>query len=249
MFWAILLGYLLTIIIGLYLTAQRNWTKFAIVAFGISRAYFYTAPPIRYGYHGLGELSQLINFSLTIGLGAYYVQAMNFSWEAAIVLLPLGFMMFSMITINEIPDEKEDKQGGKNNLVVLFGASRAVWFYGLSMSCAYLIILIAPLFHLASSWIYMSLLTFPWFLKAFLIARKNYQNALRLAPANMLTIKIHNVTGILLILAYAFNGYLKNGSYRQLVLPGILLLVLYLPVALAIFFNIVPLKPVPVAED
>jgi hypothetical protein len=81
-------------------------------------------------------------------------------------------------------------------------------------------------------------------LKAFFIALKNYQNALCLAPANMLTIKIHNLTGILLIIAYSIQGYLKHHSYQPLLLPLILLVVLYLPVVLTIFFNIVPLKPV-----
>ena len=59
----------------------------------------------------------------------------------------------------------------------------------------------------------------------------------------MLTIKIHNLTGILLIFAYFIDGFLKHGSLRQIILPLILLIVLYLPVALTIFFNYVPIKP------
>ena len=66
--------YLLTIIIGLYLCAVQTWWILAFGLFGMGSSYFYTAPPIRYGYRGFGEISQLINFSFTIGLGAYVVQ-------------------------------------------------------------------------------------------------------------------------------------------------------------------------------
>ncbi|HQQ88437.1 MAG TPA: prenyltransferase, partial [Smithellaceae bacterium] len=66
--------YVLTMIIGLYLCAARTWWLLAFGLFGMASSYFYTAPPIRYGYRGFGEFSQLVNFSLTIGLGAYVVQ-------------------------------------------------------------------------------------------------------------------------------------------------------------------------------
>lgn len=72
MAWAFTLGYLITIILGLYLTIARSWIVLAFGIFGVGCAYFYTAPPIRYGYRGFGELSQLINFSFTIGPGCFF---------------------------------------------------------------------------------------------------------------------------------------------------------------------------------
>jgi 1,4-dihydroxy-2-naphthoate polyprenyltransferase len=158
-------------------------------------------------------------------------------------LLPLGFMMFSMITINEIPDEKDDSNGGKNTLVVKLGALAGVWLYGLSFLIAYIIIFISPFFQLTSYWNYLALITFPWFVKAFYIALKNYQIPIQLSSANVLTIKIHNLTGILIISAYIIDGYLRYGSLNQMIIPIMLLFVLYLPVALTIFFNYMPIKP------
>ncbi|NOZ61346.1 MAG: 1,4-dihydroxy-2-naphthoate octaprenyltransferase [Calditrichaeota bacterium] len=237
------LGYFLTILIGLFLSAERGWIVFAIGAFGMACAYFYTAPPIRYGYHGLGEISQLINFSLTIGLGAYFVQAHSFSPEAALVVLPLGFMMFSMITINEIPDEAQDRDGRKRTLVVIFGAKTGVFLYALNMIIAYLIIILIPLFKIASFWIYLSLVTLPWLTKAIAVATKNFRDPQKLAPANLLTIRIHNLTGILLIIAYLIEGYQRQAQLAPMIVPIILLVVLYFPVALTVFFNVMPLKP------
>ncbi len=230
--------YVITIILGLYLSFARGWQVFVIGAFGMGCAYFYTAPPIRYGYRGWGEISQLVNFSLTIGLGAYFVQAGALSTEAIWVLLPLGFMMFAMITINEIPDEKEDRASGKNNLVVRFGKKTAVMLYGFSMLIAFLIIGFAPILSTAPHWIYLSFLTLPWFVKAFRILSKNYNDPLKMSPANMLTIRIHNIVGILLILAYLIHGMARWGNNYQVWGAIVVLIVLYLPVALTIFFNV-----------
>ncbi len=243
MYRVFMTGYLITIILGLYLTVERGWWVLIIGGFGMGCAYFYTAPPIRYGYRGFGELSQLINFSLTIGLGAYYVQAKNFSWEAAWALLPLGFMMFAMITINEIPDEAEDRAGGKKNLVVLFGKKAAVWLYGISMMIAYLIVIITPILKITSYWIFLSLLTLPWFIKAFSILYRNYQDAQQMSPANMLTIRIHNLTAILLIAAYLLDGILSGQKISFILGAIIILIVLYIPVALTIFIPMLSVKP------
>jgi 1,4-dihydroxy-2-naphthoate octaprenyltransferase len=236
-------GYLITIGIGLVLVATRGWQVLFFGVFGVWCAFFYTAPPIRYGYRGFGELSQLVNFSLTIGLGAFFVQSQYISWDAMYVLLPLGFMMFAMIIINEIPDENDDRTGGKRNLVVIFGREKSVWFYGLSMLSAYLILILAPLIGSASWWVYCALVTLPWFFKALRILIKNYNHDAKMSPANMLTIRIHNISGILLCLAYIIHGVDKGNDVRQMVIPIVMLIILYFPVALTIFFNIVTLKP------
>ncbi len=232
---AFLFLYVLTCVAGGFLTVMRGWPVLAFGLFGMLSAYFYTAPPIRYAYRGFGEVSQLLNFSLVIGLGAYYVQAQGLSWEAAFAVLPLGLMMFAMITINEIPDSQSDGTGGKRTLVVRFGRSAGVWFYGASGALAYLAILVCPLFGLTTFWTYVSILTFPMFAKAFLVLRRNYMNAAAMAPANMLTIRAHNLMGILLIAAYVVRGVTSQRPPGQMIAPLAVLLVLYLPVAVTIF--------------
>lgn len=243
MYRVFMTGYFITILLGLYLTVLRGGWVFIIGGFGMGCAYFYTAPPIRYGYRGFGELSQLINFSVTIGLGAYYVQVQDFSWEAMWALLPLGFMMFSMITINEIPDDAEDRAGGKKNLVVLFGKKPAVWLYGISMMLAYLIVIVTPILGITSYWIFLSLITLPWFIRAFSVLHRNYNDTQKMSPANMLTIRIHNITGILLIAAYLIEGMLGGRKLTSILGAILVLIVLYLPVVLTVFFPIIPVKP------
>ncbi|HRS90395.1 MAG TPA: prenyltransferase, partial [Smithellaceae bacterium] len=214
--------YLLTIIIGLYLCVARTWWVLAFGLFGMASSYFYTAPPVRYGYRGVGEISQLVNFSFTIGLGAYVVQALSLSWEAFWVLSPLGLMMFAMIVINEIPDRKDDAAAGKNNLVVLLGVKKSVWIYAAAMIAAYLVILFTPVFHLTSYWIYLALFTLPWS---------------ALAPANLLTIRAHNLTGILLIVAYLIRGIQNNHDLLIALFVVFILSGFYIPAAIFVFLK------------
>ena len=233
--------YVLTALIGLWLTLERGWPVLAFGVFGLASSCFYTAPPVRYAYRGWGEVSQLVNFSLTIGLGSFYVQAQALSWRAVPVLLPLGFMMFSMITVNEIPDAGEDEAGGKRNLVVIFGRRAGVRLYAAGMLAAYALILAAPWVGAASWWIWLALLPFPWFLKALAVLRQHWLEPAALAPANLLTIRIHNLTGILLIAALlvpdagrAAVGAAPAGAAAVLwALP--VLAALYAPVAALVF--------------
>ncbi len=231
------LFYLITIIIGLYLCAVQTWWIIVFGLFGMGSSYFYTAPPIRYGYQGFGELSQLINFSLTIGMGAYVVQTASFSWEAFWMVLPLGFMMFAMIIINEIPDRPDDAAAGKNTLVVIFGADRAVWLYGFAMLTAYAIIVLAPLFGVAGIWIYPAVLTLPWTIEAFRILQKNVSDPARLVPANLLTIRVHHLTGMILIIAYLIHGLQNQREFQSVWFVLMMLAVFYLPAAVSIFFG------------
>ena len=226
--------YLVTIAAGLYLTVIRGWPVLVFGLIGMFSAYFYAAPPLQYGYHGLGELSQLVNFSLVIGLGAFYVQAERLSWEAVFALLPLGLMMFAMITINEIPDARSDENARKRTLVVRLGQLWGVRLYGAGMILAYLTVLCCPLLGLTSYWTYLAFLTVPWFIQAFVVLRKNYSEPVSMSPANMLTIRIHNLTGLLLVGAYVVQGGIDRRGLDRMVIPAAVLLLLYLPVALTL---------------
>jgi len=227
--------YLVTIAVGLYLTALRGWTVLVFGLFGMACSYFYTAPPIKYAYHGLGEISLLINFGSTIGLGSYYVMAESLSGEAFWATLPLGIMMFSMITINEIPDYEEDRGGGKLTLVARFGREAAVGLYILSLALAYLALIGAAL----AGWIppisLMALMTLPLALRSLRLLIKEYRHPGRMAPANLDTIKVHNLTGILLILAYGLYGLALGRPMAPLAFSLAWLALLYAPVAKVVF--------------
>ncbi len=94
----------------------------------------------------------------------------------------------------------------------------------------------------ASYLIYLSLLTTPWAIKAFNILYRNYHDPLKMAPANLLTIRVHNLMGIFLIGAYFIKGLVSQGTIGHFWIALLTLLIMYIPVALTVFFNVIPLE-------
>ena len=222
--------YIIAIGIGVFLGMMRGAFIFLLLVIGFFCAYFYTAPPIRFGYRGLGEMAQLLCFGPGIGIGAYYVQAQRISWEAFWGTLPFGIMLFSMITINEIPDYDEDQKGGKLNLVARFGREAGVWLFILSLLSAYGAIVLGVVLGRIPVLGLISLVTLPIAYKTISILRAFYQEPIKMAPANLGMICTHNFTAILLVLAYFIEGF-KSGALIASFLPVIILIILYIPIA------------------
>ena len=201
--------YLVGITITVYLTVAIGWPILIFAAIGIFSSVFYTVPPIRYGYRGFGELSLLVNFGPVICLGAFYVQTRSIEWEPFIISLVPGFLMWSMIVINEIPDYEEDRQAGKLNLVARLGRAPGVILYVAGLVCAYAVILLSAVSGITSFAALPGLLSLPLAYDSVRILRENYLDRMKMAPANLATIKVHALTLICLIVGYLVAGALS----------------------------------------
>jgi len=224
------LFYFIAIGIGVFLGVVRGPFILLLLAIGFFCAFFYTGPPIRFGYRGLGEMAQLFCFGPGIGIGAYFVQAQRISWEAFWGTLPFGIMLFSMITINEIPDYFEDRRGGKLNLVARFGRETGVWLFIASLLSAYAVISVGVILGRIPVFGLVSLLTLPIAYKTISILKAYYREPMKMAPANLGMICTHNFTAILLALAYFIEGFRPDALIPSF-LPMIVLIILYIPVA------------------
>jgi len=221
--------YLIAIGIGVFLGVMRGPFILLLLAVGFFCAYFYTAPPVRFGYRGFGELAQLLCFGPGIGIGAYFVQTQRISWEAFWGTLPFGIMLFAMITINEIPDYFEDRRGRKLNLVARFGRKTGVWLFIASVLSAYAAISVGVILKRIPILGLISLLTFPIAYKTISILKAYYQEPMKMAPANLGMICTHNFTAILLALAYFIEGFRPDALIPSF-LPLVILSILYIPV-------------------
>ncbi|MEI6313775.1 MAG: prenyltransferase [Syntrophus sp. (in: bacteria)] len=195
-----------TIFIGLYLTYVCGVTVLILGLIGMASSVFYTMPPVKFGYRGCGELGLLVNFGPVILLGSYFVQAGRLAWEPLLVSLIPGFMMWSMIIINEIPDYEADRGGGKNNLVVLFGRKTAVVLYAGGLLLAYLTPLLGIYLQLLSPYTLLSWTSLPLAWRSINILTRYRDDPIRMAPANLAMIKVHALTGAALIVAYLLQG-------------------------------------------
>ncbi|MBN2255774.1 MAG: prenyltransferase [Deltaproteobacteria bacterium] len=208
-FAASILCFIVTGIIALYLTVAVGWAILVFAAIGVASSVLYTMPPVKYGYRGFGELGLLINFGPVICLGAYYVQTTSLGREPFIISLVPGFLMWSMIVINEIPDYEEDRNAGKMNLVARFGRVAGIGLYAAGLIGAYGTIIIAAWTRATSPGVLLGLLSVPVAVSAFRVLMKNYMNRLAMAPANLATIKVHFLTLMCLIMGYLGTGFLR----------------------------------------
>ena len=76
------LCFLLSAAVGAFLFWRCGWPVLVFGAVGALSGYFYTAPPLRLGYRGLGEILAGLNVGPLAVLGSYYVQAATLSWGA-----------------------------------------------------------------------------------------------------------------------------------------------------------------------
>lgn len=205
---AAVICYLLALVIAVYLTVAVGWAVLIFVAVGVFSSVFYTTPPIKYGYRGFGELSLLVNFGPVVCLGAFYVQTGSLAWEPFIISLVPGFLMWSMIVVNEIPDYEDDRRAGKWNLVARLGRKSGVMLYVAGLICAYGTILLCAILQLTSFHVLLGLITVPLAYKAFRILNENYLDKIKMAPANLATIKLHALTMIFLIIGYFVEGFM-----------------------------------------
>ncbi len=215
-FKAFTVCYLFTISVGLYLAWARGLPILAFGLFGVFCAVFYTAPPIRFGHHGLGELSMLVNFGSVIGLGAFYVQSQALTFEAFLATLPMGIMLFSMIVINEIPDVKEDQAAGKLTLVARYGRKAGVRLYVASWVCTYGVIIGSVALGILPNLTLLAFFSLPLVYRSIKTLGVDYEDPIRLAPANLDMIGAHSISSFGLIAGYAVQGLISGFDSGQL---------------------------------
>jgi len=233
MFKAFTLCFFITITAGLFLTAARGLPVLLFGLFGVFCSVFYTAPPINFSHYGLGEIGQLINFGTTIGLGSYFVQTQTVSLEAFVATLPMGIMLFSMIIINEIPDYQEDRLAGKLTLVARYGKRSGVKLYIASWVCTYTVIVLGVLSGVMPLLALLALVSMPLTFRSVRMLRRDFEDPVRLAPANFDMIKAHSLTSFGLIAAYSISGLINGADAFQLLMLLLVLAVVYVPALLA----------------
>ncbi len=116
-----------------------------IVLLGNLLGWFYSAPPLRLAYHGLGELSMAVSIGLLIPGFGYLVTSGQLNGDGLLFIIPLTLYGLAFILNVEIPDMESDRLGNKRTWVARKGR-----VFGFT--------LIAASFFLAT----LFFLCFPW---------------------------------------------------------------------------------------
>jgi len=142
------------IVLYIYLQYRTDLRTLLLGGLGILFGFFYSNKPIRWSYHGLGEI--LIGFCygwLPIATG-FFLFTGFFSPQILLLSIPVGFSIFNVILINEFPDEEADRTIGKRNLVVRYGKERMGDLYiGLSLLAGFSFIKLMWGFGLTPTWL------------------------------------------------------------------------------------------------
>ncbi len=136
--------YGVSILIGLVLSYVVGWYALAIAIPGILLSYFYTAPPLRLDYRGLGlgEASVLVSFGPIPALGVYYVVTGQLSYLPFLVAVPSGLLTTGVLMSHDLIYYEPYVQSGKRSLAVVLGKRRATILSSTLPLIAYLLLLV-----------------------------------------------------------------------------------------------------------
>ena len=135
--WAAYALFAVAAVIGLYLVAARGQAIFWIGLAGLLAGLTYTAPPLRYKYVALGEISVFLMWGPLMVEGSYYVQRQVLAPKAFWVSLPFGLLVALVLLANNIRDIELDQSRHIHTLATLLGKRRSLNAYLLLMALAY----------------------------------------------------------------------------------------------------------------
>ena len=191
-------------LLGLYLAITCGWMIFWIGLVGIIAGITYTAPPIKYKYMAIGELSVFLMWGPLMILGAYYVQRQAFDINALLISLPFGVLVALVLLANNIRDINHDRKRHIKTIATVLGHNSGLRLYFALLVIAYAAIIGLTLSGVLTRWALIIFLTLP-------IAAKLLQQMIKVLPADAdaQTAKLDNAFGILLVVSLIIEGIVQ----------------------------------------
>ncbi|MGB1283894.1 MAG: 1,4-dihydroxy-2-naphthoate octaprenyltransferase [Polaribacter sp.] len=91
----------------------------------ITAAIKYTVGKSAYGYSGLGDIFVFLFFGLLSVLGSYFLYTKQLNFHIFLPAISIGLLSASVLNLNNMRDQIEDKKANKNTLVVKIGSQNA----------------------------------------------------------------------------------------------------------------------------
>jgi 1,4-dihydroxy-2-naphthoate octaprenyltransferase len=173
---------------GLYFAIVSHWIIIIFSLIGGFSVLFYTNFLSK---NVLGELFAGLSLGTLVVLGTYISMTAAPGMPAGRLLpveviwisIPPGILTSLLLLINQFPDIEADKEGGRRHLVIRFGIKKASWIYTSGMFITFGIIVLMPIVHISSFWIYLALLPLPLAVKACNTAIRHGNDLTRMVSA------------------------------------------------------------------
>jgi 1,4-dihydroxy-2-naphthoate octaprenyltransferase len=187
--------------IGLYLFLVCGWVVLGIGLVGLLAGLTYTAPPLKYKYVALGEISVFLMWGPLMVEGAYFVQRQSLSLQAFWVSLPFGVLVALVLLANNIRDIDHDRRRGIRTLAILLGQRSGLNAYLALVVLAYAGVLALTLSGVLTFWALIIFASLP-------LAVSLLRQMARAIPANAdaLTAKLDTAFGVLLVISLVIEG-------------------------------------------
>lgn len=124
---------------GAPLVFKGGWGILILGLISCAMAWRYSAGLFSLLNLGLSELACFLFFGPLAVFGAYWLQALSWSVHALYLGIQCGLQAVSLLLINHLRDEKEDRRAGRKHLVTVYGRSRALLFLVVGQAVVYLL--------------------------------------------------------------------------------------------------------------
>jgi 1,4-dihydroxy-2-naphthoate polyprenyltransferase len=116
-----ILSFLLAACAGAYLALSSGWFVIVLGGASILAALLYSGGPFPLASHGLGDFFAFLFFGPVAVCGTYYVQTLRLTSGSVLLSLPVGFLVASILVVNNLRDIPTDLKVGKRTLAVILG--------------------------------------------------------------------------------------------------------------------------------
>ncbi len=106
---------------GAYLVWHAGWPILVAGLLSVAAGVLYTGGPFPIGYHGLGDLFVFLFFGVVAVCGTYYAMALQLTWTALWLSVPMGLLATAILVVNNLRDIDTDREAGKRTLAVRLG--------------------------------------------------------------------------------------------------------------------------------
>ena len=198
-------------VIGAYLVLVTPCGTFLIglILLGGLMGIFYTAKPFEFKYHALGDLAVFISFGPAMVLGAYFVQAHQFSWKPILYSIPVGLLVDAVLHSNNLRDIASDGVVKIKTVPILIGEKWAKVMYTALVFGAYLITLLLVLSGDLTAYALLVFLSLPLAIRVVnMVRHKESVPPDRFALVDAATAQVHLAFGLLMVVGLALRYFL-----------------------------------------
>ncbi len=152
------------IIVGLGIGSWKALLFLFLGIISMAAALKYTLGKTAYGYQGLGDLFVFLFFGLTGVLGTYFLNTHLLPPSTWLMAVSVGLLCTGVLNLNNMRDFENDKNSGKNTIVVKIGIRNARIYHGFLIGIAICCGVAYSSINYYSPWQFLFIAVIPFFI-------------------------------------------------------------------------------------